>query len=492
MSNNNNGAQLKSVARQAMLDNELEPDFSPAVTAQLAGITRAATDRAPEIRDLRSLLWCSIDNDDSRDLDQLSVAQPLADGAVRILVAIADVEVTVAVGSPVDEHARTNTTSVYTAAQIFPMLPERLSTDLTCLAENQERLSIVIDMPISADGAIGASQVYRAVVLNRAKLAYNAVAAWLDGKAPPPARVSAVAGMDQQLRTQDKVAQGLKRVRRAQGALQLTTLEAQAIYDGAVLADLKPDEHNRAKELIEYFMIAANGVVAQYLEAQHSPSLRRVLRQPERWPRIVELARGFGETLPADPDAKALSGFLVRRQQAAPEQFCDLSLTVVKLLGAGEYVLKRPGQPSEGHFGLALDDYTHATAPNRRFPDVITQRLLKAALAKHAAPYGDEELRALAAHCSEQERNAAKVERLVRKSAAALLLQSRIGQQFDAMVTGASPKGTYVRIMQPLAEGRVVKGFEGLDVGDSVRVQLLHTDVQRGFIDFARVSAHGS
>jgi exoribonuclease-2 len=294
--------------------------------------------------------------------------------------------------------------------------------------------------------------------------------------------------MDEQLRIQDKVAQALKRLRRSQGALQLTTLEAQAIYDGAVLADLRPDEHNRAKELIEYFMIAANGVVAQFLEAQQSSSLRRVLRQPERWPRIVELARGLGESLPPAPDAKALSDFLVRRQQAAPSQFCDLSLTVVKLLGAGEYVLKRPGQPSEGHFGLALDNYTHATAPNRRFPDVITQRLLKAVLEKRPAPYSDEELRALGAHCSEQERNAAKVERRVRKSAAALLLQSRIGQQFDAMVTGASDKGTYVRIAQPLAEGRLVKGFEGLDVGDSLRVQLLRTDVQRGFIDFARAS----
>jgi VacB/RNase II family 3'-5' exoribonuclease len=486
--NNGSAGQLKSIARQAMLDNGLEPDFPAAVGAQLAGITRAASERGPQVRDLRSLLWCSIDNDDSRDLDQLSVAQPLEGGAVRILVAIADVAVTVAEGTPVDAHAHANTTSVYTAAQIFPMLPERLSTDLTCLAEGQERLSVVIDMTIGADGTVGASQVYRALVVNRAKLAYNSVAAWLDGKAPPPPRVSAVAGMDEQLRTQDKVAQALKRLHRSQGALQLTTLEAQAIYDGAVLADLKPDENNRAKELIEYFMIAANGVVAQFLEAQQSSSLRRVLRQPERWPRIVELARGLGESLPPAPDAKALSDFLVRRQQAAPSQFCDLSLSVVKLLGAGEYVLKRPGQPSEGHFGLALDNYTHATAPNRRFPDVITQRLLKAVLEKGPTPYSDEELRALGAHCSEQERNAAKVERRVRKSAAALLLQSRIGQQFDAMVTGASDKGTYVRIVQPLAEGRLVKGFEGLDVGDSLRVQLLRTDVQRGFIDFARAA----
>jgi exoribonuclease-2 len=342
-------------------------------------------------------------------------------------------------------------------------------------------------MTVAADGSLSASDLYRAVVVNRAKLAYSTVAAWLDGHAPPPPPVAAVAGMDQQLRIQDGVAQNLKRVRRAQGALALTTLEAQAVYDGAQLIDLKPDENNRAKELIAYFMIAANGVVARFLESRGSSSLRRVLRQPERWDRIVALARGCGETLPPTPDARALSDFLMKRQQAAPAQFPDLSLAVVKLLGAGEYVLKRHGQPSEGHFGLAVDDYTHATAPNRRFPDVITQRLLKAALNGAVAPYSDDELRALGGHCTEQEGNAAKVERQVRKSAAALLLQARIGEQFDAMVTGASDKGTWVRIGQPLAEGRLVKGFEGLDVGDTIRVQLLHTDVQRGFIDFARV-----
>jgi exoribonuclease-2 len=366
------------------------------------------------------------------------------------------------------------------------MLPERLSTDLTCLALDQTRLSIVIEMTVSAAGLVTASDIYRAVVVNRAKLAYNSVAAWLDGKGPAPAPVTAVAGMDAQLRVQDKVAQALKAVRKSQGALALTTLEAQAVYEGGALEDLRPDEDNRAKELIEYFMIAANGVVAQFLEAHHSSSLRRALRKPERWPRIVELARGLGETLPPDAEAKSLSDFLVKRQAAAPATFPDLSLAVVKLLGAGEYVLKRPGQPAEGHFGLAVSDYTHATAPNRRFPDVITQRLLKAALAARPAPYGDDELRMLAARCTLQEGNAAKVERLVRKAAAAMLLQSRIGQQFDAIVTGASEKGTYVRIMQPLAEGRVVKGFEGLDVGDKVRVQLTHTDMQRGFIDFVR------
>jgi VacB/RNase II family 3'-5' exoribonuclease len=477
---------LAHIARQAMIANSLEPDFSAAATAQLQGITKAPAGGGGAVRDLRQLLWCSIDNDDSRDLDQLSVCQPLEGGMVRILVAVADVDGTVGAGTPLDQHAARNTTSVYTVPQIFPMFPERLSTDLTCLAENQERLSLVIDMSISADGSLTASEIYRAQVVNRAKLAYNSVAAWLDGKGPAPPRVASVAGMDQQLRIQDKVAQALKGVRKKQGALGLTTLEAQAVYEGAALMDLAPDEDNRAKELIEYFMIAANGVVAQYLESRKSSSLRRVLRPPERWDRLVELARKLGETLPGTPDARALSAFLVKRQQAAPAQFPDLSLAVVKLLGAGEYVLKTAGAPAEGHFGLAVDDYTHSTAPNRRFPDVITQRLLKAALAGRPAPYSDADLRSLGAHCTEQEGNAAKVERLVAKSAAAMLLQSRIGQQFDGIVTGASPKGTWVRISHPLAEGRVVKGAEGLDVGDTVRVQLTHTDVQQGFIDFVR------
>jgi VacB/RNase II family 3'-5' exoribonuclease len=478
---------LKSIAHRAMLEHGLEPEFSDAAMRQLDTIRGPAVGHDSTVRDLRSLPWCSLDNDDSRDLDQLSVAQPLAAGAVKVLVAIADVDVSVARGSPIDAHARLNTTSVYTAAQIFPMLPERLSTDLTSLAQSQERLSVVMDMTVTPSGDINSFDVYRALVVNHAKLAYNSVAAWLDGRGALPAPAAAVTGMDQQLRIQDGVAQLLKRVHSAQGALALTTPEAQAVYYGATLVDLKPDESNRAKELIEYFMIAANGVVARFLEGKGYPSLRRVLRTPARWNRIVELAGRLGEKLPAAADARALSAFLVRRQQAAPAQFPDLSLAVVKLLGAGEYVLKRPGEAAVGHFGLAVHDYTHATAPNRRFPDIIVQRLLKAALAGSAPPYGEQELSSLAAHCSEQERSAARVERQVRKSAAALLLQPRVGDEFNAIVTGASDKGTWVRISEPMAEGRVVQGFAGVDVGDAVRVRLLHTDVQRGFIDFARL-----
>jgi VacB/RNase II family 3'-5' exoribonuclease len=478
--------QLRRIARRAMIARGLLPDFSPAVLAEAAAVTAAPTDPAPSIRDLRGLPWFSIDNDDSRDLDQLSVAQSMSGGAVKILVAVADVDAVVERGSAIDGHARTNTTSVYTPAEIFPMLPEKLSTDLTSLGEGRERLAIVIEMTVAADGAVTQSDIYRAVVLNRAKLAYNGVAAWLDGTAPAPPRLAAIPGLDEQLRVQDRVGQAMKTLRHQHGALSLETLEAHAVFEDDVLADLRPDEKNRAKELIEDFMIAANGVTARYLERQGFPSLRRVLRSPERWERIVELAAQTGDRLPAQPDARALEEFLTNRRQADPVRFPDVSLSVVKLLGTGAYVLEVPGEQADGHFGLAVKDYTHSTAPNRRFPDLVTQRLLKAAIAGRPVPYANDELGALARHCTEQEDNAAKVERQVRKSAAALLLASRIGERFDAIVTGASEKGTWVRIFRPTVEGKVIRGFEGLDVGDRVRVELVHTDVERGFIDFVR------
>jgi len=478
-------SELQLIARQAMRARGLDPDLPQAAREQLRTLSAAASEPDPQIRDLRALLWCSIDNDDSRDLDQLSVAQPLSDGGVKILVAVADVDATITVGTALDAHARLNTTSVYTAAQTFPMLPDRLSTDLTCLAEGQDRLSMVVEMSVAPDGALAAAEVYRAVVHNRAKLAYNGVAAWLQGNGPLPARAAAVPGMEQQLHVQDRVAQLLKQVRRGQGALTLATPEAQAVFAGGWLVDLQPDEDNRARELIEYFMIAANETVAAFLDRRGSPALRRVLRAPRRWDRIVQLAKTCGERLPATPDGRALSAFLLRRQRAAPAQFADLSLAIVKLLGKAEYALARPGEAPEAHFALALETYTHATAPNRRFPDVIAQRLVKSVLNGKPPAYGVEELRALAAHCTEQQDNAAKVERQVRKSAAAMLLRSRIGERFDAIVTGASGDKVWVRISHPFAEGRVVRGFQGMDVGDAVRVQLVHTDVQRGFIDFA-------
>jgi exoribonuclease-2 len=479
-------APLLRIAQEAMRQRGLLPEFSASAKAQAERIDGPARASADTIRDLTSLLWCSIDNDDSRDLDQLSVAEPLAGGAVRILVAIADVDALVEQATPIDDHAWTNTTSVYTAAGIFPMLPEKLSTNLTSLNEAEPRLAIVIEMTVGGDGSVSASDVYRARVLNRAKLAYNGVAAWLDGEAPAPGALAEVDGLDEQLRIQDGVAQALRRRRHERGALRLETIEARPVYADGELADLLPDQKNRAKELIEDFMVAANEVTARFLEAHGFASLRRVLKTPKRWERIVAIAAEAGAKLPLKPDAAALDQFLEQQREADPLHFADLSLSVVKLLGSGEYALDIPGQQIEGHFGLAVRDYTHSTAPNRRFPDLVAQRLLKAALGGSAAPYSNDELATLARHCTEQEDNADKVERQVRKSAAALLLASRIGSRFDAIVTGASEKGTWVRIAHPAVEGRVVRGEEGMDVGERVRVELVRTDVERGFIDFVR------
>jgi exoribonuclease-2 len=342
-------------------------------------------------------------------------------------------------------------------------------------------------MLLEEDGTAAGADIYRARVLNRAKLAYRSVAAWLDGAAPPPPKVREIAGLDEQLRLQDRIAERLHDLRHRHGALGLETIEAKAVFDGDLLADLEVDSKDRAKRIIEDFMIAANGATAAYLESKHFPTLRRVLRPPERWGRIVDLASRLGERLPGEPDARALEAFLASRRNADPESFPDLSLAVVKLLGKGEYALDLPGNEPPGHFGLAVRDYSHSTAPNRRFPDLITQRLLKAALAGESVPYTVPELAALAEHCTLKEDDAAKVERRVRKSAAALLLEPRIGERFDAIVTGASPKGTWVRLLRPPVEGRVERGFQDLDVGDRVRVQLIGTDVERGFIDFARV-----
>jgi exoribonuclease II len=479
-------SDLVEIARQAMVDRGLLPDFSPQVERELAAIPGPAAVSGASIRDLRSLLWCSIDNDDSRDLDQLSVSEELSGGAVKIYVAIADVDALVKKSSAIDDHAEQNTTSVYTAAQIFPMLPERLSTDLTSLADDQDRLSVVVEMTIQSDGSQAGSNIYRAAVHNRAKLAYSGVGAWLEGKAALPPAAARVPGMDAQLKTQDRVAQILRERRHEQGALELETIEPRAVFDGDRVVDLKVEALNRARELIEDFMIAANGVTARYLQGKGIPSLRRVVRSPERWQRIVAVAKDFGESLPPEPDSVALEAFLAKRRKADPLRFPDLSLVIVKLMGAGEYIVEKPGQAAIGHFGLAVRDYTHSTAPNRRFPDMITQRLLKAALSGSPPAYSDAELEELAAHCTEKEDDADKVERQVRKSAAALLLESRVGERFDGVVTGASEKGTWVRVFSPPVEGKLLHGFEGLAVGQKLRVKLIGTDFERGFIDFAR------
>jgi ribonuclease R len=472
-----------------MLERGLQPDFSSVVLAELDRLQRPAQPDGGPYRDLRSLLWASIDNDDSRDLDQLTVAEALPGGRVKVLVAVADVDALVKKGSAIDAHARTNTTSVYTAAEIFPMLPEKLSTDLTSLNFAQERLSVVVEMVIDADGALQASDVYRARVVNHAKLAYNSVAAWLDGSGPVPEAIPAVDGLAENLRLQDQTAQKMKNLRHAQGALSLETIESKPVFDGDQLTSLEVEEKNRAKEIIEDFMVAANGVVARYLSSKNFPSLRRVVRVPRNWERIVEIAAEHKFGLPVNPDSKALEEFLVQAKADDPVRFPDLSLSVIKLLGSGEYVAEPPGGAVPGHFGLAVKDYAHSTAPNRRYPDVLTQRLLKAALGSQAVPYPKDELDLLATHCTETEDIVHKVERQVEKSAAALLLESRLGAQFDAIVTGAADKGTWVRLLAMPVEGKLVSGFEGLAVGRQVRVQLVDVDVQRGFIDFKRINS---
>jgi VacB/RNase II family 3'-5' exoribonuclease len=480
---------LQSIAHQAMLDRGLLPDFSAEALAELGRLqVPAATDGEPA-RDLRNLLWASIDNDDSRDLDQLTVAEAVPGDSIKILVAIADVDSVVKNGSAIDEHAHHNTTSVYTAAEIFPMLPEKLSTDVTSLNFNEDRLAMVVEMVVRADGSLQDSNIYRAWVRNQAKLAYNSVAAWLEKNGDPPEALVAVKGLAENLRMQDRVAQSMKNLREIHGALRLETIEAKPVFDGDQIRALEIEEKNRAKEIIEDFMVAANGVVARYLSSRKFPSICRVVRTPKRWDRIVEIAGEHKFRLPDIPDSKALEEFLIKAKAADPVRFPDLSLAVIKLLGSGEYIAELPEGNAPGHFGLAVKDYVHSTAPNRRYPDLLTQRLLKSALEDKPVPYSKDELDGLAAHCTEAEDAAKKVERQVGKSAAALLIESRIGEQFDSIVTGDAAKGTWVRLLTMPVEGKLVSGFKGIDVGDRIRVQLTSVDVQRGFIDFRKINS---
>jgi VacB/RNase II family 3'-5' exoribonuclease len=479
-------AILQSIAHRVMLERGLQPDFPPQALAEVEQLTTAVSADDKLTHDLTQLVWASIDNDDSMDLDQLTVAEALSGEQTRIRVAIADVDALVKYGSALDQHAGYNTTSVYTAAEIFPMLPEKLSTDLTSLNYGEARLSIVADMVIGADGSVQSADLYPARVINKAKLAYNSVAAWLDGNGTIPQGITAVAGLEENLRLQDKTAQKMKDFRHIHGALSLETIEARPVFKGDELYDIKAEEKNRAKDIIEDFMIAANGVTARFLASKNLPSIRRVVRIPKRWDRIVEIAREHGVRLPADPNSIALEDFLTKQKAADPVHFPDLSLAVIKLLGAGEYVADLPGKAVPGHFGLAVKDYSHSTAPNRRYTDLITQRLLKAALHGTPSVYKIEELESLALHCTREEDAANKVERQVAKSAAALLLESRIGEQFDAIVTGASDKGTWVRLANMPVEGKLVQGFEHLDVGDRLHVQLVSVSVEQGYIDFKK------
>lgn len=476
---------LEEIARRAMIERGLEPDFPPRVieeTAELREIRRFGGREG--IRDLRRLPWFSIDNDDTRDLDQLTVAE--ANGAaIRILVAIADVDEMVPKQSATDGHAGRNTTSVYTPARVFPMLPERLSTGLTSLHEGEDRLAVVVEMQVEEDGAVAAADLFRAAVRNHARLTYGAVAAWLEGQGPVPAQVKKLPGLDAHVRLQDEAAARLRQRRHERGALRFETHRLKPVVENGKVRSLIEDRRNRATELIEDFMLAANSATASFLEKRGLPSLRRIVHSPQRWPRIVEIAARLGETLPPDPDAAALARFLDRQRKADPDAYPELSLAVLKLIGAGEYTVDLPSRPAPGHFGLAADDYTHATAPNRRYPDLVTQRLVKAVLAGRPSPYTGDELEELARRCTRKEDDARRVERQVSKSAAALLLADRIGERFEAIVTGAAEKGAWVRTCRPPVEGKLTCGFETLDVGDRVQVQLIAVDVERGFIDFA-------
>ncbi|MEO7937166.1 MAG: RNB domain-containing ribonuclease [Burkholderiaceae bacterium] len=479
-----NRTDLARIAADAMRERGLAPEFSSAVQQEVMAIDGPAPPHGDGITDLRQLPWCSIDNDDSRDLDQLSACEVLPGGAVKILVAVADVDALVHIGSAIDTHAHQNTTSVYTGARIFPMLPERLSTNLTSLNQHEDRLAVVTAMVFNPDASLAGSTVLRACVRNKAQLAYDAVSAWLDGTGALPAAAAAAEGMVEQLRTQDAVAQQLRARRHAQGALEFETLQPRAVFEGEQVVDIVQQPQNRARQLIEELMIATNGCNAHFLANAGGVALRRVVRSPERWQRIVDVARDRGTELPAQPDAPALETFLARERRRDPLRFPDLSLTIVKLMGRGEYVVEQPDGIPIGHFGLAVRDYTHSTAPNRRYPDLITSRLIKAVLAKTKPPYNPAALAELALHCTRQEDAAQKVERRVRKSEAALVLEKRIGQTFDGIVTGADAQSTWVRTFTPPVEGKLVGNPPRLNVGQRVKLRLVAADVEHGFIDF--------
>ena len=478
---------LAGRARQEMIRDGFEPEFPPDAARQ-ALVPAVSVSNTTAIRALRDLLWSSIDNRESRDLDQIEVAEKLPNGSIRLLVAISDVDAFVSKGSTIDLHAAHNCCSVYTGVAVFPLLPEELSTDKTSLLQDQERDAIVIEMQIDTEGNVSDPAIYRAHTRNYAQLAYEDAGEWLDGEGGLPDRISRVPGMEAQINLQNEAAVRLLGRRVRDGALEFETVEARPVMEDGRITDLKVLKKNPARLMIENFMISANTTMARYLEERSIPSIQRVVRAPQRWPRIVEIAARYGVVLPAEPNSPALSKFLASRRIADPERFPDLSLSIVKLMGPGEYVVVKSAVDHVGHFGLAAYSYTHSTAPNRRYADLIVQRSLKAVLAGSPPPYSELELEEIAVRCTERENAARKVERFMRKAVAAVWMHERIGEVFEAIVTGATVKGTYVRVLKPPVEGRVVRGEEGLDVGDHTRVRLIHTDPERGFIDFEEAS----
>ena len=470
-----------------MRANGFDPVFSSDVMREVGSLDDPSNNALPaDTVDLRALPWSSIDNRSSRDLDQIEASDRLPNGTIRVRIGIADVDTLVALHSAADEHAAANTTSVYTGVAVFPMLPERLSTDLTSLNEGEDRLAVVIEFDVAMNGALEGAKVYRALVHNRAKLTYEGVGGWLENTGPQPPAMKRWPELEAQVRMQDEAAQRLRKARSLAGALDFESIEASPVVVNGRVVDLAVTRRNRARDLIEDFMVAANRSVAVFLLENGAPSIRRVVREPKRWDRIVALAAELGDKLPDTPDNKALGEFLARRREADPEHFPDLSLSVVKLLGPGEYVLERRlgDRRSAGHFGLAVADYVHSTAPNRRFADLVTQRLLRAVRSGGPRPYSDDELVAIARRCTERGEAARKVERTMRKIAGAAMLAERVGESFAAVITASSPKGVYARLISPPVEGRVVRGGAGLDVGDTVRLTLASADANKGFIDF--------
>ncbi len=477
---------LVVAAHAAMIEHGFQPDYPAGTAPELAAIQANPTaPAAPGAQDVRNLLWSSIDNDTSKDLDQIEWAEQLPDGRIRVLVGVADVDARVSLGTVIDGHAKSETTSVYTGVKVFPMLPSELSEGITSLNENEDRVALVIEFAVDQAGTASDGKAYRALVRNHAQLAYNSVGAWLEGRGPAPAKVASNADLASQLKLQDTAAQRMVGGRFQHGALDLETIETRPVMMAENAVEIKKLEKNRATSLIEEFMVAANGVIARTFEDAGVASIRRIVRTPKRWDRIVEVAAGLGTKLPVEPDSKALNDFLLAQKQKDPDHFPDLSLAVIKLMGPGEYVLVKPNEVSPGHFGLAVQDYTHSTAPNRRFPDMVTQRLMKAWLAKAPQPYSEGDLNAIAVHCTLMEDNARKVEREMQKRIAAVVLHPRIGQSFPAIVTGVNNYGVFVRTLDPHVDGMVVSGGKGLDVGDKVTAKLVSTDPQRGFIDFA-------
>jgi VacB/RNase II family 3'-5' exoribonuclease len=474
---------LRKCARRAMLEAGFQPDFPAAVAEEAARAEQRLTS-FPSTRDLRTLLWSSIDDDQSRDLDQIEYAEGLPDGSVRLLIGIADVDAHVAQGSETDRYASGEATSVYTGVITFPMLPPALSTERTSLLQDGERAALIVDLRILDSGAVVEREFYPAWVRNRAKLAYNSTGAWLEGRGAAPALLATVPGLEAQLRLQLELALRLRRLRKAQGALSFATTESVPVINEGGLQAIEARPHNVAQDIIESFMVAANVAIAQLLKERRSLAIRRVVKTPKRWERIQEIAQRFGVALPASPDPRGLAEFLEQRAKTDPTHFPELSLSVVKLLGPGEYIVEAPGAEQEGHFGLAVNDYTHSTAPNRRYADLVTQRLLKAVATNSPAPYTEDRLREIATHCTEREDAARKVERRMRKVLAASLLRQRIGEVFSGIITGASPKGTYVRLPGFPAEGRIVSEASGVDVGDRVNVRLASVEIEKGFIDF--------